>query len=68
MSGVSYDPKCFDLARDFLEDEAPFTPEEVVCLAQIIQTAIEDYLEHWRKKPDANPRGILPIDKRSPKA
>jgi hypothetical protein len=39
----SYDPKCFSLAEDFLDDHRPFTEAEAQDLAQTIQDAIEDW-------------------------
>jgi hypothetical protein len=41
-----YDTKCGDLAAFFLEDEHPAlrTPEKTAELAQVIQTAIEDWI------------------------
>ena len=47
---MSYDVKCDELARAFLnDDEAPFTEAEVAELAQLIQDAIETYLSYGRK-------------------
>ena len=37
----SFDPKCFSLAEDFLDDHRPFTEAEANDLAQTIQDAIE---------------------------
>jgi hypothetical protein len=39
-----YDPKCFDLARYFLEGQE-YTPDEAVSLAQEIQDSIERWFE-----------------------
>lgn len=48
-----YDPKCGDLAQDFLADypDKPPTPAEVEELAWTIQSAIEDWLaDHGREE------------------
>ena len=48
---MSYDPKCYELAEYFAEDEVPpLKPHELDQLAQDIQTAIEDYLQYGRKE------------------
>ena len=43
---MPYDPRCFELAGVFLEDESEElkTPEKQDLLAQTIQDAIEDWL------------------------
>jgi hypothetical protein len=41
---VSYDEKCEEMARYFLDDYAPFTEEQVKELAGDIQAAIEDFI------------------------
>jgi len=42
---MSYDVKCYDLAEAFLEDEPHLDTEKRRSeLAQIIQTAIEDFI------------------------
>jgi hypothetical protein len=51
---MSYDQKCWDLAKDFLWDAKPFTDQEVDELAQLIQTTIEEYLNHGRKKNESD--------------
>lgn len=45
---MSYDVKCFELAETFIDDEPKLvkTPAMVAELAQIIQDAIEDYINH----------------------
>ncbi len=45
---MSYDPKCEELARHFLEDKA--NPLLVADLAQAIQGCIEDWLECYLSK------------------
>jgi hypothetical protein len=44
---MSYDPKCYDLAELFLDDEpsSPDRSRRTGELAQLIQTTIEDWLE-----------------------
>lgn len=42
---MSFDPKCWDLARHFLADVKGVTPEVENELAQEIQQVIEDFLE-----------------------
>lgn len=48
---MSYDQKCYELAREFLQD-VPGVNSEKNCreLAQDIQDAIEDFLEYARQK------------------
>ena len=42
---MSYDPKCYDLAKDFLSDEPEQDTESARNeLAQIIQDAVENFL------------------------
>jgi hypothetical protein len=49
---MSYDIRCEDLARIFLDDgEGPYTTEQLAELSQTIQTAIEDWLRMNRDKP-----------------
>lgn len=46
----TYDPKSYDLASAFLEDEPNlFTHAKCDELAALIQRAIEDQIEHWRR-------------------
>jgi hypothetical protein len=61
---MSYDAKCYELAKHFLED-APEGNTEEGCknLAQHIQNVIEQYLEadsfdrqNWHKVFDLNPK------------
>jgi hypothetical protein len=40
-----YDPKCEELARHFLPTEPPPDAARVQALAEVIQDAIEDWLE-----------------------
>lgn len=54
---MSYDQKCYDLAKDFLGDESPFTEAEVEQLAQDIQDAIESFLNFGRKKAEPPKHG-----------
>jgi hypothetical protein len=44
-----YDTKCYDLAKDFLDDsdKQPYTEQQLADLAQTIQTAIEDWLSGY---------------------
>jgi len=42
---MSYDVKCEELAKSFLEDEGNATEKRVKELAQAIQDCIEDWLE-----------------------
>jgi hypothetical protein len=50
-----YDPKCHDLATEFLAEERPAlrTDAHVQRLAQVIQDAIEDEIEAMRDASDA---------------
>jgi hypothetical protein len=41
---ITYDPKCAELARYFLEDQGEVAEDEVQELAGLIQGAIEDYM------------------------
>ena len=42
---MAYDPKCFDLAEDFLDDHPHLANDRrVEELAQVIQRAIEGYI------------------------
>lgn len=54
---MAYDPKCYELAEAFLEDEPAFNlkanKEE---LAQEIQTTIENWLDDVRGKERDEPR------------
>lgn len=50
---MSYDTKCFELAGEFLSDEKAVLrddPKKREELAQIIQDAIEEYLDYEREK------------------
>ena len=49
---MSYDVKCEDLARDFLDEERPYTEAELADLAQQVQTVIEDFLAGRRPQRD----------------
>jgi hypothetical protein len=50
---MSYDSKCYDLAEAFLEDEPALNTEpRRKELAQIIQDAIEGFIEYERKNYD----------------
>lgn len=53
----TYDPKCYDLASAFLEDEPHmFTDAKSAELAALIQQTIEDQIADWRRNiepPDA---------------
>ena len=41
-----FDEKCYELAKNFLSNEAAFdTPENHMALAEHIQMAIEDWIE-----------------------
>lgn len=50
---VSYDTKCYDLAKAFIDDASPALLAKrdpvlaAAALAQVIQDAIEDYLSEW---------------------
>ena len=46
---MSYDPKCYDLAQAFLADYSEFGQAIVSDLAQVIQDAIEDFIEEERR-------------------
>mgnify|MGYP001559600414 CR=1 FL=1 len=49
MTAKTYDPKCYDLAELFLEDEDNLNTEvRRIALAKTIQTAIEDFLTYER--------------------
>lgn len=51
MTTKTYDPKCFDLAEAFLDDEPHLaTDRRVDELAALIQRAIEDYIAHEQSK------------------
>lgn len=46
---MSYDPRCYDLAAMFLEDEPRlFNEKHNDALAQLIQSTIEDYIAYER--------------------
>ena len=48
---MSYDSKCYQLAREFLDDEPGLnTIENAKELAQDIQDAIEDFIDYARQK------------------
>ncbi len=56
---TTYDSRCHDLAAIFLGDEpALHTPENIHQLAQLIQGAIEDYIEFNRPAPDQGQFGV----------
>lgn len=47
MTAKTYDTKCFDLAEAFLEDSLHLaTAKRTQELAALIQTTIEDWLDH----------------------
>ena len=50
---MSYDPKCYDLAKSFLADGGWTHSEDITALAQQIQDCIEDYLADMDKGGDA---------------
>ena len=51
---MSYDSKCYDLAREFLDDEPGLnTIDNAKELAQDIQDAIEDFIEYTRQSGHA---------------
>jgi hypothetical protein len=41
---MSYDEKCYQLAKDFLEDAGQDTEANCHALAQLIQGSIEDFV------------------------
>ena len=48
---MSYDSKCYQLAREFLDDEPGLnTIENAKELAQEIQDVIEDFVDYARQK------------------
>jgi hypothetical protein len=56
---TTYDSRCYDLAAVFLGDEPQLhTPENIHQLAQLIQQAIEDYIEFMRPSPDQGQFGV----------
>ena len=55
---MSYDPKCYDLAAAFLEDEPELATEKNKCkLAQHIQDTIEDWITYTVEIAVAEKRG-----------
>ena len=48
---MSYDPACEDLAELFLTDLL-HTPADIAALAQVIQSAIEDWLTNFEQGSD----------------
>lgn len=48
MVAKTFDPKCYDLASAFLEDEPCTGARQCEDLALHIQQAIEDWLAHYR--------------------
>jgi hypothetical protein len=55
---VSYDPKCEELARYFLESEVDTTEREITALAGHIQLAIEDWLNNWEPGGASEPDDV----------
>ena len=51
---MSYDSKCHDLAETFLDDVGVKDPKKIDALAQVIQDAIENYLEAVAPLDDSN--------------
>lgn len=45
---MTYDPKCEELARHFLDYEVGVTEDVVKVLAAEIQNCIEDFIEGWK--------------------
>lgn len=43
---MTYDSKCHDLAKVFLEDDGIATPELTHSLAKLIQSVIEAFIEY----------------------
>ncbi|MGH9369686.1 MAG: hypothetical protein ACRD3M_18700 [Thermoanaerobaculia bacterium] len=54
---MTYDTKCFELARYFLLDARLSTPERDKELAKRIQGTIEDYLDEFADPPKYRARG-----------
>lgn len=53
---TTYDPKCADLAEDFLTDESHlYTESNIDALAKAIQQAIEDWIDVARDNYDPTP-------------
>ena len=58
MSDIFYDPKCAELAAHFLNDPDPATWEQISELAEVIQRAVDGWLEaHERPVTDIENRG-----------
>ena len=51
MRAITYDPKCYELAEHFLQDEEPWLNQEnaKVELARLIQRCVEDQMNEWLK-------------------
>jgi len=58
---MSYDPKCYDLAQQFLSDHDVGTKRNVDRLAQVIQDAIEEFIAELEEEH----RCLLAQDKRT---
>jgi hypothetical protein len=54
---ISYDPKCEELARWFLEDQygADYNPTLRTRLAGVIQHTIEDWIDEHRHQRNVQP-------------
>ena len=56
---MAFDPLCYDLAEAFLDEEANVTEADKSALAQNIQTAIEHWLDAWRRCERCDGSGTL---------
>jgi hypothetical protein len=55
----TFDSKCYDLARDFLDDEGSLNSDKYINeLAQEIQNTIENFIEYERAKLE--PKAPIP--------
>jgi hypothetical protein len=51
---MTVDPKSYELAQHFLQDETNVTEDEPWALASDIQTAVEDYINFRKRKETQN--------------